>query len=373
MSLFRFTLVVVANCVVTSQAFGQPESFTRQNDSGVFVTSIQCAGGEVDFDQAAGDILVNVGTIASGSDTTGLGSSFAQGTGMVQAMNLTPVGANTFVPTVDTTLMQSDIVTATAPKSASSGGAICDINEARSNGIFALDEAAASGFLQGSMYLFGDIGGTETGDGVYNGDGFVQASVGTFFVEAAYFDSTGLWGVDVNLPGVTDSFFTSSLNHFFNFVIPSSLSSVNLSAISSAMPSAFTTMSFPREDGTAQGQVALSASDWALFTPTSAPPLDGDFDGDGDVDGSDFLALQRGFGESMGATLSQGDADHDGNVNSTDLSLWASNFGTVNSALSSAVSTVPEPTTFSIVLAAIPFLFFVRIRFTSDEWKAFCG
>jgi hypothetical protein len=57
--------------------------------------------------------------------------------------------------------------------------------------------------------------------------------------------------------------------------------------------------------------------------PTSIP---GDFDGDGDVDGGDFLAWQRGLGTSS-ATIADGDADGDGDVDDADLAQWASHYG----------------------------------------------
>ncbi len=68
-----------------------------------------------------------------------------------------------------------------------------------------------------------------------------------------------------------------------------------------------------------------------------------DFDGDGDVDGKDFIAWQRGFGISDGsAQLSDGDATGDGNVNDADLVVWQTQYG---APLNAAVVAVPEPAT----------------------------
>jgi hypothetical protein len=50
-----------------------------------------------------------------------------------------------------------------------------------------------------------------------------------------------------------------------------------------------------------------------------------DFDSDGDSDGSDFLAWQRGLGRS-GAPRSAGDANGDGVVGSGDLGVWKESF-----------------------------------------------
>ncbi|WP_148073220.1 choice-of-anchor Q domain-containing protein [Bythopirellula goksoeyrii] len=46
-----------------------------------------------------------------------------------------------------------------------------------------------------------------------------------------------------------------------------------------------------------------------------------DFDSDGDVDGHDFLAWQRGFGKSN-AVPADGDSDDDGDVDASDLATW---------------------------------------------------
>jgi len=63
----------------------------------------------------------------------------------------------------------------------------------------------------------------------------------------------------------------------------------------------------------------------------------GNFDEDslpqGDVDGVDFLAWQRGFGKTFGALPSEGDATGgvggipDGRVNASDYNIWKANFG----------------------------------------------
>ena len=64
---------------------------------------------------------------------------------------------------------------------------------------------------------------------------------------------------------------------------------------------------------------------------------DADFDGDGDVDGADFLTWQRGVGTAGG--LSQGNANGDSVIDGTDLAIWRNQFGT--SVVAAGV--VPEP------------------------------
>ena len=74
------------------------------------------------------------------------------------------------------------------------------------------------------------------------------------------------------------------------------------------------------------------------ISPASATE-DADFDGDGDVDGADFLTWQRGFG--VGTDLSTGDANDDNVVDGDDLAIWKDQFGPAASL--AAVSQIPEP------------------------------
>ncbi len=88
-------------------------------------------------------------------------------------------------------------------------------------------------------------------------------------------------------------------------------------------------MTLSRTSATSFGNAAGS---WqaALPTPGSVSfgaGLAGDFDGDGDVDGNDFLRWQRSLGTTSGATPGQGDADGDGDVDGDDLAAWRANYG----------------------------------------------
>jgi hypothetical protein len=58
------------------------------------------------------------------------------------------------------------------------------------------------------------------------------------------------------------------------------------------------------------------------YPPPPVPNGFGDFDANGQVDGADFLALQRNFGATNGPTIADGDANSDGVVNDVDLSIW---------------------------------------------------
>jgi hypothetical protein len=73
---------------------------------------------------------------------------------------------------------------------------------------------------------------------------------------------------------------------------------------------------------------------------------DADFDGDGDVDGQDFLTWQRGVG--LPGTLTSGDANDDGDVDGDDLAIWRQQFGP-----GAPVSAIPEPATAGLCLASL--------------------
>lgn len=111
-------------------------------------------------------------------------------------------------------------------------------------------------------------------------------------------------------------------------------------------------------------RVLLSDSKWGFFAvdATGSIPNGGDFDGDGNVDGMDFLAWQQGFGTSTGALASDGDANVDGKVDGADLLIWEENFGLQSSAASFDAVAVPEPSS-RMILGLAGGVFLLRYRF----------
>lgn len=106
---------------------------------------------------------------------------------------------------------------------------------------------------------------------------------------------------------------------------------------------------------TVDANTSFGLKGFQLSTPVvydivaNAPTLDADFNGDGLVDGADFLMWQQNFGVSEGAEQAQGDADGNGAINDLDLAAWQQNYGATTTP--PPVSTVPEPA--AAALAAI--------------------
>jgi hypothetical protein len=86
-----------------------------------------------------------------------------------------------------------------------------------------------------------------------------------------------------------------------------------------------------------------------VLTAASAP--NGDFDDDGQVDGRDFLAWQRGAG-TVDATLEQGDANGDGQVDGGDLTIWQNQFGGVATLTEASSSASLSPSTMGLIALA---------------------
>ncbi|MCC7083995.1 MAG: discoidin domain-containing protein [Pirellulales bacterium] len=90
----------------------------------------------------------------------------------------------------------------------------------------------------------------------------------------------------------------------------------------------------------------LELSEVEVFGTSTAVP--GDFNGDGNVDGADFVAWQTHFPTASGATMADGDANGDGAVDGADFVIWQTHFPYPSG---SGASPVPEPA--SILLIGI--------------------
>ena len=81
-------------------------------------------------------------------------------------------------------------------------------------------------------------------------------------------------------------------------------------------------------------------------------PLVGDFDGNGVVNGGDLAVWQTGYGTSIGASSSDGDEDFD--VDGGDFLVWQRHVA--NSSIFSSQNSVPEPTSWGLLVVGASFL-----------------
>ncbi|MBN1852377.1 MAG: PEP-CTERM sorting domain-containing protein [Pirellulales bacterium] len=82
------------------------------------------------------------------------------------------------------------------------------------------------------------------------------------------------------------------------------------------------------------------------FSIQSVDGLPGDFDNDGDVDGTDFLMWQRGESPNP--------------LSSSDLTSWKENFGTVTSPMNASSAAVPEPAAGLMLILGVMAMFSCR-------------
>lgn len=105
---------------------------------------------------------------------------------------------------------------------------------------------------------------------------------------------------------------------------------------------------------TVSGSYLYFTSGDSLFSmPLFDALTPGDFDGDGDVDGADFVAWQTNFPTQSGASRADGDANGDDKVDGADFAVWQDSF---SSAAGGGTSPVPEPNTALIALTAAALL-----------------
>ncbi len=96
--------------------------------------------------------------------------------------------------------------------------------------------------------------------------------------------------------------------------------------------------------------------DIAFLNPFSTGAMGPDFNGDGVVDGLDYLIWKMNNGIPSGATVLQGDANGDGKVDGADFLFWQRNAGHPgpwSGAGSSLADNVPEPASLAMLLSGI--------------------
>ncbi|MCC7086779.1 MAG: right-handed parallel beta-helix repeat-containing protein [Pirellulales bacterium] len=77
-----------------------------------------------------------------------------------------------------------------------------------------------------------------------------------------------------------------------------------------------------------QGDLTWTHDDGSVVVDTNPAFQPGDFDGDSDVDGADFVIWQTHFPMANGAMPTDGDGDCDGDVDGADFVIWQTHFPT---------------------------------------------
>jgi hypothetical protein len=108
------------------------------------------------------------------------------------------------------------------------------------------------------------------------------------------------------------------------------------------------------------------AVQWATanYDALTTPVVKGDYDGDADVDGADFLAWQLTLGAAATPPGQGADGNVNGAIDGPDLALWRSRFPTTPPALAAVVA-IPEPAAAILALAALACPGMVRRRFST--------
>jgi formylglycine-generating enzyme required for sulfatase activity len=112
--------------------------------------------------------------------------------------------------------------------------------------------------------------------------------------------------------------------------------------------------------GYRSGGMQLYSSNWGFRVATllAVPPIPGDADSDGDVDGADFVIWQTNFGNpTTGIPPVPGDFDGDADCDGADFVVWQTNFPFTPSA-----ALVPEPSATLVALLCLPVFGFATRR-----------
>lgn len=167
--------------------------------------------------------------------------------------------------------------------------------------------------------------------------------------------SSAAWGgahfsVAVDEGGLV-TYFSEEVDHFVGFVLDSGNYGWIRVQYDATGPGTLTFLDGAYED---MGQPIAAGNDGSVVLE------DADFDGNGEVDGQDFLIWQRGLGLTGQVDNSNGDADGSAIVDGLDLAIWESQYGNEGLAALS-VAQVPEPAS-ALLMAWLAVGLFRRLR-----------
>lgn len=152
------------------------------------------------------------------------------------------------------------------------------------------------------------------------GDGSATGTIGAG-ISVTNIDGSPIAGVD-SFPASVTGFGTSTLSLTFS----------GPATTGGQLPAGTYKLNFVGNSLVGNGRAVDAAntgitSNASVEITIAASTNSADFDGDGDIDGRDFLLWQRGFGKPA-ATPADGDADSDQDVDGADLIVWQEQYGT---------------------------------------------
>ncbi|MBX3427201.1 MAG: family 16 glycosylhydrolase [Pirellulales bacterium] len=95
-----------------------------------------------------------------------------------------------------------------------------------------------------------------------------------------------------------------------------------------------------------------------------------DANGDGTIDGADFLQWQRGYGSTDATAPAVGDFNFDGRTDGGDLALWHGQFGGPAPVGAAASAVVAEPSTAVLAIAALIGIYETRLLLSRHTVRA---
>ncbi len=213
----------------------------------------------------------------------------------------------------------------------------------------------------GSVGGSGDVEGTlvnsgllSPGDspGILSAANFVQEATGTLLIELGGLVSGSEYDVlDVNgLAELGGTLEIALLDLGSGTFTPAEGDAFSILSAGGGITGAFASVIEPALPEGLVWDLLYDADELLLSVMAATSGLPADFDGDGDVDGEDFLAWQAGFGITSGATQINGDADADGDVDGADFLAWQASFGDLAGAGGRIAGAVPEPTAAMLTL-----------------------
>jgi hypothetical protein len=237
-----------------------------------------------------------------------------------------------------------------------SGAGTLLINSNQNNGTGSVD--VTSGVLGGGGRVGGALtnssGGTVapgTSSGILSVQGnYVQQPGSTLAIELGGLVEGEQYDVLNVTGGMTLNGGTLNVT-LVNGFSPALNSSFDILDFASMSGSGFTTINLPGGPSAWNTSQLLTAGTISLIGSIGVA---GDYNGNGTVDGADYVIWRKNKGITSGGTVSQGDGTGDGAVNDADYDYWRARFGNNSGSGFGTTLSVPEP---SSAVALLTLLF----------------